>query len=30
VRGKTCPSSHRIRVIREGDALAAEATTPLW
>jgi hypothetical protein len=26
----TCPRGHRIRVIRSGSAVAAEATTPLW
>jgi len=26
----TCPRGHRIRVIRAGSAVAAEATTPLW
>jgi hypothetical protein len=26
----TCPRGHRIRVIRAGAAVAAEATTPLW
>jgi hypothetical protein len=26
----TCPRGHRIRVIRAGGAVAAEATTPLW
>ena len=25
-----CPRGHRIRVIRAGAAVAAEATTPLW
>jgi hypothetical protein len=25
-----CPRGHRIRVIRAGADLAAEATTPLW
>jgi hypothetical protein len=25
-----CPRGHRIRVIRVGAAVAAEATTPLW
>jgi hypothetical protein len=26
----TCPRGHRIRVIRAGSPVAAEATTPLW
>jgi hypothetical protein len=26
----TCPRGHRIRVIRAGSAVAAEATSPLW
>ena len=26
----TCPRGHRIRVIRAGGAVTAEATTPLW
>jgi hypothetical protein len=26
----TCPRGHRIRVIRAGAGVAAEATTPLW
>jgi hypothetical protein len=26
----TCPRGHRIRVIRAGGAVSAEATTPLW
>ena len=26
----TCPRGHRIRVIRAGAAVPAEATTPLW
>jgi hypothetical protein len=26
----TCPRGHRIRVIRAGSAVPAEATTPLW
>ena len=26
----TCPRGHRIRVIRAGGAVAAEATSPLW
>ena len=26
----TCPHGHRIRVIRAGGAVSAEATTPLW
>jgi len=26
----TCPRGHRIRVIRTGAAVAAEATSPLW
>jgi hypothetical protein len=26
----TCPKGHRIRVIRAGGAVAAEATSPLW
>jgi hypothetical protein len=26
----TCPRGHRIRVIRAGSAVGAEATTPLW
>jgi hypothetical protein len=26
----SCPRGHRIRVIRSGSAVAAEATTPLW
>jgi hypothetical protein len=26
----TCPRGHRIRVIRAGAAVVAEATTPLW
>jgi len=26
----TCPRGHRIRLIRAGAAVAAEATTPLW
>ena len=26
----TCPRGHRIRVIRAGAAVAAEATSPLW
>ena len=26
----TCPRGHRIRVIRAGSGIAAEATTPLW
>ena len=26
----TCPRGHRIRVIRSGGAVSAEATTPLW
>jgi hypothetical protein len=25
-----CPRGHRIRVIRAGAAIAAEATSPLW
>ncbi|TML33022.1 MAG: hypothetical protein E6G24_08755 [Actinobacteria bacterium] len=25
-----CPRGHRIRVIRAGGAVSAEATTPLW
>ncbi|HEY6836865.1 MAG TPA: hypothetical protein VI142_10515 [Gaiellaceae bacterium] len=25
-----CPRGHRIRVIRAGGAVKAEATTPLW
>jgi hypothetical protein len=25
-----CPRGHRIRVIRAGAAVPAEATTPLW
>jgi hypothetical protein len=25
-----CPRGHRIRVIRAGAAVTAEATTPLW
>ena len=25
-----CPRGHRIRVIRAGGAVRAEATTPLW
>jgi hypothetical protein len=25
-----CPRGHRIRVIRAGAAVAAEATSPLW
>jgi hypothetical protein len=25
-----CPHGHRIRVIRAGAGIAAEATTPLW
>jgi hypothetical protein len=25
-----CPRGHRIRVIRAGGAISAEATTPLW
>jgi hypothetical protein len=25
-----CPRGHRIRVIRTGGAVTAEATTPLW
>jgi hypothetical protein len=26
----TCPRGHRIRVIRAGSAVPAEATSPLW
>ena len=26
----TCPRGHRIRVIRAGAAVHAEATSPLW
>jgi hypothetical protein len=26
----TCPRGHRIRVIRAGGTVTAEATTPLW
>jgi hypothetical protein len=26
----TCPRGHRIRVIRVGAAVPAEATSPLW
>jgi hypothetical protein len=26
----TCPHGHRIRVIRAGAAVPAEATSPLW
>jgi hypothetical protein len=26
----SCPRGHRIRVIRAGGAVTAEATTPLW
>jgi hypothetical protein len=26
----TCPRGHRIRVIRAGGAVGAEATSPLW
>jgi hypothetical protein len=26
----TCPRGHRIRVIRAGAGVSAEATTPLW
>jgi hypothetical protein len=26
----TCARGHRIRVIRSGSAVAAEATSPLW
>jgi hypothetical protein len=26
----TCPRGHRIRVIRAGSWVAAEATSPLW
>ena len=26
----TCPRGHRIRVIRAGSSVPAEATTPLW
>ena len=26
----TCPRGHRIRIIRAGGAVAAEATSPLW
>jgi hypothetical protein len=26
----SCPRGHRIRVLRAGGALAAEATSPLW
>ncbi len=26
----TCPRGHRIRIIRAGSPVAAEATTPLW
>jgi hypothetical protein len=26
----TCPRGHRIRVIRAGGGVAAEATSPLW
>jgi hypothetical protein len=26
----TCPRGHRIRVIRAGAAVTAEATSPLW
>jgi hypothetical protein len=26
----TCPRGHRIRIIRAGGAVTAEATTPLW
>ncbi|HXZ57662.1 MAG TPA: hypothetical protein VEG40_08780 [Gaiellaceae bacterium] len=26
----TCPRGHRIRVIRAGSGVAAEATSPLW
>jgi hypothetical protein len=25
-----CPRGHRVRVIRAGSAVPAEATTPLW
>ena len=26
----TCPRGHRIRIIRAGATVAAEATSPLW
>jgi chromosome condensin MukBEF MukE localization factor len=26
----SCPRGHRIRIIRAGAAVAAEATSPLW
>ena len=26
----TCPRGHRIRVIRAGSSVPAEATSPLW
>jgi hypothetical protein len=26
----TCPRGHRIRIIRAGGVVAAEATSPLW
>jgi hypothetical protein len=26
----TCPHGHRIRVIRAGSGVTAEATSPLW
>ncbi len=26
----TCPRGHRIRVIRAGSTIPAEATSPLW
>jgi hypothetical protein len=26
----TCPCGHRIRVIRAGSSVPAEATSPLW
>ena len=26
----TCPRGHRIRLLRAGAAVAAEATSPLW
>jgi hypothetical protein len=26
----TCPRGHRIRIIRAGSGVPAEATTPLW
>jgi hypothetical protein len=26
----SCPRGHRIRVVRDGAAVTAEVTTPLW